>query len=117
MLPLVPAKETAETISLLMGVDAFMEKEEKYREGKKYNMCKALRDMMEDSRMEGHAAGLAEGHASGHAAGILVGIQVLIRDNRDAGADEEVIVEKLQKYYSLSAEEARERVREFEELS
>ena len=77
-----------------------MEKEEKYREGKKYNMCKALRDMMEDSRMEGHAAG------------ILVGIQVLIRENRDAGVSDEVIVEKLQKYYSLSAEEAWERVKE-----
>ena len=104
MLPLVPAKETAETISLLMGVDAFMEKEEKYREGKKYNMCKALRDMMEDSRNEGLEAGRAEGHA----AGIMTGIQAMIRENLDSGADEEIIVQKLVKYFPISVEEAME---------
>ena len=89
-------RDTAQTISALMGVDAFMEREEKYKSGGKYNMCQALREMMEDSRMEGHSLGVAEG------------IRALIMENLDEGVSVERIVEKLQEYFSLSEEEARE---------
>ena len=65
-------------------------------------MCQALRELIEDSRMEGHAAG--------HATGIMAGIQAMIQENKDAGADEEIIVQKLIKYFSLSEDEAMELV-------
>lgn len=45
-------EETAQTISVLMGID-FMGKKEKYREEGGYNMCQAIQEMMEESRMEG----------------------------------------------------------------
>lgn len=51
---------TARTISVLMGIREFREKEEKYKtEEGKYNMCHALQEMMEDSRLEGEAKGSA----------------------------------------------------------
>lgn len=46
-------EETAQVIGVLMGVDKFMEKRDKYRKEDKYNMCQALEEMMEDSKQEG----------------------------------------------------------------
>ena len=45
-------EETAQTISVLMGID-FMGKKEKYREEGGYNMCQAIQEMVEEGRMEG----------------------------------------------------------------
>lgn len=50
-------EETARTVGALMGVKAFMENKEKYRDGEGYNMCRTLREIMEQSRMEGHEKG------------------------------------------------------------
>ena len=59
---------------------------------------------------EGLAAGEAIGEARGEERGRLEGrdegIRILIKDNQDAGVGEEEIVKKLQKYYSISKEEA-----------
>jgi len=93
-------EETAQTISVLMGVKMFMEKKEKYRMGKEYDMCQALQEMMEESREEGEKKGEKKG------------ISVLIQDNRDEGVDEERIAQKLQKYFGLSKEQAWERLKE-----
>ena len=56
-------EETAKTVSVLMGVKAFMENRERYKEGAGYNMCQAIREMMEDSRLEGEKAGRMEKRA------------------------------------------------------
>ena len=53
-------EETAQVVSSLMGVDKFMNESAKYRKGDRYNMCEALQEMMEDSRLEGKAEGKAE---------------------------------------------------------
>lgn len=45
-------EETAQTISALMGIE-FMEEKEKYKEGKGYNMCQAIQEMVEEGRLEG----------------------------------------------------------------
>lgn len=50
-------EETALTLGGLMGVDKFMDNHEAYREENTYNMCQALRDMMEDSRENGRLEG------------------------------------------------------------
>ena len=63
-------EETARTISVLMGIKKFREKEENYRtEEGKYNMCQAIQEMMEDSRLEG----ISEGELRGEARGIIRG--------------------------------------------
>ena len=43
-----------------MGVKRFMEHQEKYKEGEGYNMCQAIKEMMEDSRSEGSASQVIE---------------------------------------------------------
>ncbi len=54
-------KETAETLSVLMGINKFNENEETYKtEGGNYNMCQAIRELMEDSRLEGEAHQITE---------------------------------------------------------
>ena len=53
-------EETAQVVSTLMGVGDFMDKRDKYRKEGMYNMCQALQEMMEDSRLDGRAEGKAE---------------------------------------------------------
>ncbi|MCI9336307.1 MAG: hypothetical protein HFH93_02015 [Lachnospiraceae bacterium] len=49
-------KETAQTLGVLMGINKFNGNEETYKtEGGNYNMCQAIRELMEDSRLEGEA--------------------------------------------------------------
>lgn len=58
-------EETARTISVLMdimGWNEYEESKEKYMtEEGEYDLCQAIRDMMEDSRQEGTAMGEARG--------------------------------------------------------
>ncbi len=106
-------EETARTVSVLMGIKSFMKKTENYREGDGYNMCKAIQDMMEDSRMEGWEAGEKAGWKKGEKAREdarikeeAKGIRIFIQSNRDDGAADEIIADKLQKYYAMSAQNA-----------
>lgn len=62
-------EETAETLGQLMGMDNFMDHRDRYKEEGKYNMCQALRELMEDSRNEGMEAGLILGKKEGKAEG------------------------------------------------
>ena len=102
-------EETATTVSLLMGVEVFVKQKEKYREGDGYNMCQAIREMMEDSRMEGEKAGWEKGEKAGWEKSektrreqMAEGIRIFIRSHRDEGATEETIADKLQTYYAMS---------------
>ena len=63
-----------------------------------YNMCKALRDM----RIEA----MKEGKRIGEKRGINLGIAAMIQDNRDLGISAEAIADKLQRYFTLSREDA-----------
>ncbi len=63
-------EETAQTLGVLMGIKRFAENKKKYKTEKgEYNMCQAIREMMEDSRMEGIAEGEARGEARGRSEG------------------------------------------------
>lgn len=58
--------ETAQTIGVLMGIKKLMENREKYKtEEGEYNVCHAINEMMEDSRLEGIAEGEARGIVEG----------------------------------------------------
>ncbi|HBA47271.1 MAG TPA: hypothetical protein DCZ91_05635 [Lachnospiraceae bacterium] len=91
-------EETAGTVGILMGVKGFMENRKKYKEGEGYNMCQAIREMMEDSRVEGEKTGREEEQKEG--------IRIFIQSHRDDGTDEKAIADKLQKYYAKTAEDA-----------
>ena len=115
-------EDTARTASILMGVKIFMEHKEKYKNEEGYNVCQAIREMMEDSRAEGWASGEKAGWTQGEKAGwtqgekagwtqgekagLETGIRIFIQSNRDDGAEDTVISDKLQKYYGLSQKEA-----------
>lgn len=96
-------EETAETIGILMGVKDFMEQKETYKRGETYDMCQAIREMVEDGVKEGVKEGIKKGESNG--------LRIFIQSNRDDGLADEAIVEKLQKYYSLEKEEAWETLR------
>ena len=57
-------EETARTISVLMGIKNFGENEERFKTEEGYDMCQAIREMMEDSRQEGETLGEIKGSAS-----------------------------------------------------
>ncbi len=107
-------EETANTVGILMGVKGFMENRKKYKEGDRYNMCQAIQEMIEDSRMEGEKVGWKEGEKAGRKEGEKVGreeeqkegIRIFIQSHRDDGTEEEAIADKLQKYYAKTAEDA-----------
>ncbi len=46
-------EDTARVIGTVMGVDVFMENGERFKEGKGYNMCTAIREMWMDGVSEG----------------------------------------------------------------
>ena len=79
-----------------------------------YNMCQAIQEMIEDSRMEGEKVGWKEGEKAGRKEGEKVGreeeqkegIRIFIQSHRDDGTEEEAIADKLQKYYAKTAEDA-----------
>lgn len=72
-------------------------------EGKEtVDVCEALEVMIEEGRKEGRKEGQTEG-----------GIRTLIEDNLEEGISEERIVEKLQKRFRLSAEQAMEELEKY----
>ena len=66
-------EETARTIGVLMGIKNFGENEERFKTEEGYDMCQAIREMMEDSRQEGIAEGEARGEPRGEARGEIKG--------------------------------------------
>ena len=87
-------QETAETVSALMGIKNFMKRKEEFREGDRYNMCQAIREMIEEGERKGENRSRKDG------------LRIFIQSNRDDGVAEEAIAAKLQKYYALKKEEA-----------
>lgn len=79
---------------------------EKFEEGKE--MCEALMELFQDeietARQEGQQKGLQEGHQKGRLEGILA----MIADNLEEGFSVGRIIEKLEKRFGLTAEEAQE---------
>ena len=66
--------ETAEAAAELIGAKNFLAAREKYEEGGTYNMCTAMKELMEDSRAEGFEAGLMEGRSQGLDQGFNQGV-------------------------------------------
>lgn len=77
-------EDAYDMIAALTKTKEFVEKKEEYREeGSGINMCRAIRELIEDGRMEGRAEGKAEGKAEG----LLEGTQRINELNRRLLAD------------------------------
>lgn len=70
-------------------------KQDEKGKGEKRDMCKAIRDLMEDSRAEGLQAGIKKGHAEGHAEGLEEGISKLILNYLSNGGTEDEAMKML----------------------
>ena len=98
-------EETARTVSVLMGVKLFMAQKENYKEGDGYNMCLAIREMMEDSRIVGEKAGWEKSEKT-RIAQKAEGIRIFIQSHRDEGISDNSIAGRLQKYYDMTEDNA-----------
>lgn len=65
-------EETARTVGAVLGVNRFMENKERFKEGKGYNMCQAIQEMLQDSMNEGINQGLSQGLDRGFTLSALV---------------------------------------------
>lgn len=54
-------EETARVIGTVMGVDVFMENGDRFRDGKGYNMCTAIKEMWMDGWNDGVSTGISQG--------------------------------------------------------
>ena len=104
-------KETARVIGTVMGVDVFMEDSERFREGKGYNMCTAIREMWMDGWNDGVSTGISQGISQGirEILGELGEVSASLEGKIDAQKDEKT----LRKWIRLAARV--ESVKEFEE--
>ena len=120
------SKETWEAIAIMTGRSFFEENRETYKsqngDQEEYNMCQALREIREDffnegkaeGRAEGHEAGIKEGREEGHQAGIKegreeereAGIRRLIEDNLEEKKTQEIIIQKLIRWFSMDEQTA-----------
>ena len=67
--------ETARAASVLIGMKNFEKNKKKYREGEGYDMCTALRELVEDGRLEGLEQGLEQGRSEGLEQGRSEGLE------------------------------------------
>ena len=90
-------QETAEAISVLMGVEILMENKDKYENDGGYNMCQAMRELLEDSRQEG----------------ISQSVHALVETCRELGLSKDAVCEKLEQKLQLSQSVAEEYVEKY----
>jgi len=78
---------------------------------KKINMCKAIQEMREIEFAQGHSLGMEQGVQEGRQQGIQQGLQegirAFIQNYREENLPMERLAAKLQKFFSLSEEEAK----------
>ncbi len=96
-------EETARAASVLIGMKDFEAKKEKYREEEGYNMCTALREMVEDGRAEGREEGREEGRKEGRQEGRQLSYLNVLEHN--------IPTEEALTLIGISREEAEEAVR------
>ena len=96
------SKETWEAIATMTGRSFFEENRETYKsqngDQEEYNMCQALREIREDFFNEGKAEGREEERE--------VGIRRLIEDNLEEKKTNEIIIQKLIRWFSMDEQTA-----------
>lgn len=87
-----------------------IDKKDVYKKEGNMDMCKAVRELIEDGRTEGRKLGMQEGIQKGITEGKneerIAGIRILIDTCREFGASREQTAEKVAVKYHLDAEEA-----------
>ena len=93
--------ETTQAISILGNIknlNQYLKTNNNKTQNGGTDMCKAIDDMINDSKQDG----------------ILIGIHALIEDNLEDGKSKEQILEKLQKHFQLTPEQAMEHFAKYE---
>ena len=98
----------------MTGRNFFEENRETYKsqngDQEEYNMCQALREIREDFFNEGKAEGREEGHETGIKEGREeereAGIRRLIEDNLEEKKNQEIIIQKLIRWFSMDEQTA-----------
>ena len=75
-------------------------------EGGKKNVCKAIQDLMDDSREEGKALGREEGKALGRAEERKSGVKALIETCQEFGSTKEATIIRLTDKFDMEEEDA-----------
>ena len=84
-------------------------RKEKHIEGRKYNLCKAIREWMQDERAKGKEEGRAEGREEGKEEGRMEGeAKGIIRTLRRYQVSEKEIVAQLVSEMNVTEEKAKE---------
>ena len=101
------SKETWEAIATMTGRSFFEENMETYKsqnenQREEYDMCQALREIREDFFNEGKAEGREEGREEERE----VGIRRLIEDNLEEKKTNEIIIQKLIRWFSMDEQTA-----------
>ena len=100
-------EETARVIGTVMGVDVFMENGDRFRDGKGYNMCTAIKEMWMDGWNDGVSTGISQGIRE--ILEELGDVPTLLQERINAQKDEKI----LRKWIKLAARV--ETVEEFEQ--
>ncbi len=97
--------ETMAAIGAITGIRELVDYAEENRKGGSLHMCTALRNLIEEGKMEGLQEGLQEGKREGKKEGKILGV---INAYREFGLEDLEILEKLRKKFNLSTEEAQD---------
>lgn len=94
-------EDAFDVVSLYANLKGLIEKENYNEAGGRKDMCKAIRDLMEDSKIEGIEQGIERG------------IRVLIETCKSFDASWDVTIEKLQQQFELSRDVAGEKMEKY----
>lgn len=90
-----------------------IERKIRSKEGK-WNMCKAIEDMMNDKWNEGRQEGRQEGYIAGESAGIIIGeLKGTVRAYKDCGVSREEAIKRVMDMFSLTETETIECVEKY----
>lgn len=99
-------EETARTISGMIGVKKFMTNKEKYECEGEYDMCQAIREMMQDSELTGIQKGISQGISQGLDRGVNLSAAIFravnsgITDNEQIATRCDCTVDEVEKIRS-----------------
>ena len=102
-------EEAYDMIAAFTNEEMYISIKDRCKKEGKVDMCQALRELMEDSKL----VGMEEGIEKGMEKGIEKGIEVFVRDKVEDGVEESRIVGKLVFFFDLSMDKAREYVEKY----
>ena len=98
-------EEAYDMIAAFTNEEMYISIKDRCKKEGKIDMCQALRELMEDSKLVGMEEGIEKGMEKG--------IEAFVRDKVEDGVEESRIVGKLVFFFDLSTDKAREYVEKY----